>query len=112
MAERESRWPDNRLVLTGRLVGEPDVRQTPAGLKIVRLRIEHGENSERATAERRSFQVTVRVAAQELLDIACRLHEGDQVRVTGSLMGIGHRTYRNTLEIDARGLHIADPANE
>ncbi|MCP1675022.1 primosomal replication protein N [Natronocella acetinitrilica] len=112
MAERTSRWPDNRLVLTGRLLGEPDVRQTPAGLKIVRLRIEHGENTEGATADRRPFQVTVRVAAPELLETACRLRDGDQVRVTGSLMGMGHRTYRTTLEIDARGLHIADPANE
>lgn len=98
------RWPDNRLVLSGRVVGKPETRQSPAGLVIIRLTLEHGSGTTDQRTAAGCFRIQVRFTDSELTDVARHLVDGQSIRVSGRLAAAGHKAWQQTLEIHASGL--------
>ena len=81
----------NRIELWGRILGEPELRTTPAGTAVLRLTVAADSEGELALAV-----VTVGESAQE---IGPRLKAGSEVRVAGSLKAVRRRLKSGMVEV-------------
>jgi primosomal replication protein N len=80
---RTSRWKSlrvatNRVELSGRLIGEPELRITPAGTPVLRILVECGDDPERLT-------LGVVMAGEQGRTAFAALKRGGDVEVGGRL---------------------------
>jgi len=98
------------VLLSGCIVEREALRYTPAGLPLVRLRLEHRSKVVEAGAER-EVQCTVNAVA--LGDVALQLpepHEPGPIAVRGFLCRASLRDERLILHLEAVRRESADPA--
>jgi single-stranded DNA-binding protein len=68
----------NRIELSGRLIGEPELRITPAGTPVLRLLVECGDAPERLT-------LGVVMAGEQGRSASTALKRGGEVEISGRL---------------------------
>ncbi len=71
----------NRIELWGAVTEQPELRSTPSGRPLLRLRVDCGESGD-------GFQFEVVMAGESARALGSSLKAGQQVRVTGSLRSI------------------------
>jgi len=79
----------NRLILTGRVVELEPLRYTPAGVAIVRFKIEHDSEQIEAGAVRQLHMEIACVATETMARLVCAAPLGSSLRVDGF---IAHRS--------------------
>ena len=96
----------NRIELRGRLLGEPELRTTPAGTSILRIQME-------AADDPGAFSLAVVMGGESARLRAGNLRSGTEVRVKGTLKAIRRRLKsglaETAYEIAAESIEVAEP---
>lgn len=93
----------NRIELEGRIIAAPELRVTPAGTPLLRLRIDCGER-------RGELVIPVVMAGDEARTLAEQMKVGSIIRLTGTLRvqgGVSTRSGGSALEIAAHEIRLA-----
>ena len=97
----------NRIELWGRLVGEPELRITPAGTAILHLAMEFVEPS--------SNPLAVIMSGDAAKDSCVGLKTGANLRVIGSLKTVRRRMksglFETSYEVVAESIKLEEPQN-
>lgn len=75
----------NRIELTGKVAGPPEVRATPTGMPVMRIEVDCGGEG------RDALRLGVVMAGEPARELGARLGAGATVRVTGSLRQVRGR---------------------
>lgn len=96
----------NRIELEGRVVAAPELRVTPAGTPLLRLRVDCGERLG-------ELLMPVIIAGNDARSLAVQLRAGSIIGLTGALRVQGGGTARSTgvpvLEITAHEIRLMQP---
>jgi primosomal replication protein N len=93
----------NRIELEGRVIAPPELRVTPAGSPLLRLRVDCGERSG-------DLVMSVIMTGREARELAGQLSVGSLIRLTGSLRvqgGGSARSASRPLEVAAHEICLA-----
>ncbi len=106
----------NLVVLQGRLVADPEIRQTPQGTSVATIRVACDRSFARQGEQRQTDFIDV-VAWRQTADFVCKyFHKGDMILVDGRLQV---RTYqdketgknRNAYEVVANNVNFCGGRN-
>ena len=75
----------NMVALMGRLTFEPELRQTPSGVSVVRFQIAVDRNFQRAGEERKADFIDVTAWRQTAEFVSRYFHKGSMIAVEGSI---------------------------
>lgn len=95
----------NKVELRGQLLGDPELRITPAGTAILRITVD--------CAERRGeLALPVVITGEEAVQLKSRLKSGSEVRVEGTLKPVRRRlpsgVFETALEVMAGSIGLDD----
>jgi len=99
----------NRIELWGRILGEPELRTTPAGTAVLRITVEGGNDG--------NLNLVVVMSGEEARRLHSGLQAGSEVRVTGFLKAVRRRLKSGIIETgyevmaDAIGMSGTGPGN-
>jgi primosomal replication protein N len=96
----------NKIELEGRVIAAPELRVTPAGTPLLRLRVDCGER-------RGDLVMPVIIAGDDARALAEQLRAGSIIRLTGALRVQGGGAARSTevsvLEVAAHQIRLRQP---
>ena len=96
---------DNRVVLTGRVLGRIEQRVTPAGIPISRFTLDHRSTQTEAGMRREAaLRMAVVAGGDELVPRLRGLSEGAQLRVSGFLARSSHRDAEHRITLHAQDI--------
>jgi primosomal replication protein N len=102
-------FPENCLVITGRVARAAHVRCSPAGLPIARFTLEHHSSQSEADFEREArCRIAVMACGEALSRVAAKLTAGAPVRVQGFVSRADHRHGENRLVVHAKKIAPLD----
>jgi len=102
---------DNVLVISGQVVGAPEVRISPAGIPISRFVLAHHSRQPEAGLGREvRCRIRVTAAGPELREQLQGLQAGHRVRVTGFVARAGYRSADWQLVLHAQSIEHLDQA--
>lgn len=101
---------DNRVVLTGRVLGQIDHRVTPAGIPISRFTLDHRSLQLEAGMRREAMlRLPVVASGDGLAEVVRELEDGSTVSVTGFLARSSHRHGEHRITLHAQGIETIEP---
>ncbi len=101
---------DNRVVLTGRVLGPIDHRVTPAGIPISRFTLDHRSLQSEAGMRREAvLRLQVVASGDGLAEVARGLKDGSAVSVEGFLARSSYRQGEHRISLHAQGIETIEP---